>query len=102
MNTITELAIAAARRDPLEPQSMADRAEHLADVVRYISENWPNVQILAARVDAHAPDGIHLYRAPQVVESLGNVSLSALQDELRLTAEYQGVKVYTLVKSWQP
>jgi len=101
MNTITELAIAAARRDPLEPQSMADRAEHLADVVRYISENWPDVNFLQIECSKHGGDIVHVTDA-KIISDLGTVRLSSQHDFLRIETTYRGVTVLALVKSWQP
>ena len=97
--TIEEAALQAA--DPFAKQTMAQRAEHLADVATYIEENYSSAHIIAVSAGP-ARDTIQLENGAEIIRWLGRVEVTASVGSVRLSTLYKGVVVVTLVDSFVP
>jgi hypothetical protein len=101
MQTIEEAALQAA--DPLAVKTMAQRAEHLADVATYIEENYPAARFLAIETECYGGDRIHLGTGgEEIVRWLGPVKMTAACDAIKVETQFRGVAVFCLVDSFTP
>ena len=89
--------------DPLVVKTMAQRAQHLADVATYIEEKYPAASFLVIDTQFYGGDRIHLARGgEEIVRSLGPVKMTASGDSIKVGTQFRGVFVFSFCESFAP
>ena len=101
MQTIEQAALQAA--DPLAVKTMAQRAEHLADVVTYIEENYPATVFTRIELSSYSGEEILLHGGAEIVRWLGPVTMKPHGDKyMSVETQFRGVRVFSLCESFVP